>query len=133
MLKKLFLTTFIVFSVTTTLAGTTQTIPFTSNKDPIKVAQNQTFDIVLPSNATTGFSWKWNATQYDQNLVTLVSHKYVAPTNTKMLGAPGYEVWEFKAKAGNYRVVQVGHIVMEYQRPWEKTLGTKKTFIVHIR
>ena len=132
MLKKI-LSSLILFFAFSAFAGTTQTIPFTSNKDPIKVAQNQTFDIVLPSNATTGFSWKWDATQYDQHLVTLVSHKYIAPSNTKMVGAPGYEVWEFKATAGNYSVTQVGHIVMEYARPWEKTPGTKKTFIIHVK
>lgn len=46
------------------------------------------------------------------------------------MGAPGYEVWEFKAKAGNYRVVQVGHIVMEYARPWENTRNEKRLLFI---
>ncbi|MCX7125118.1 MAG: protease inhibitor I42 family protein [Gammaproteobacteria bacterium] len=132
MLRKI-LTTVLLTCTVTTFAGTTKTIPFTSNKTPIKTEQNKTFDILLQSNPTTGYSWKWDATKYAKNLVTLVSHKYVTPENKKLVGAPGYEVWEFKAKAGNYRVVQVGHIVMEYARPWEKTPGMKKTFIIHIK
>jgi predicted secreted protein len=116
-----------------TFAGTTQQVVLTSNKTPIHVAAGKTFDIVLASNQTTGYSWKWDKNTYDSNLISKVSHQYVAPSNKKLMGAPGYEVWTFTAKPAKYSVVQVGHIVMEYQRPWEKKPGTKKTFIVHIK
>lgn len=80
MLRKI-LTTVLLTCTVTTFAGTTKTIPFTSNKTPIKTEQNKTFDILLQSNPTTGYSWKWDATKYAKNLVTLVSHKYVTPEN----------------------------------------------------
>lgn len=131
MLKKIIFTTTLLSS-TAIFAQTTQPV-FTDNKTPINVKQNQTFTITLQSNPTTGYSWKWDANKFDRNLVSLVNHKYVAPDNKKMIGAPGYEMWTFQAKPGNYRVTQVGHIVMEYQRPWEKMPGAKKTFIVHIK
>ena len=132
MFKKVFLIFLIIFSVVSFADDNVQPV-FTDNKNPIKVSQGQTFAITLQSNATTGYSWKWDATTFDQNLVTLVSHKYIAPQNKKMVGAPGYEVWTFKAKPADYRVMQMGHIVMEYQRPWEKTPGTTKTFVVHVK
>src|SRR3990167_1582548 len=64
---------------------------FTSNKAPITVRQGHTFHIILQSNPTTGFSWKLKPTKEDQRLVSLVSQKYVASTDKKLVGAPGYE------------------------------------------
>lgn len=133
MLKKIFLGFFLLFSASIFA----QSSPvFTDNKTPIKVMQNQTFCITLPSNMTTGYSWKWHSNIFDSRLVSLVGHRYFAP-NTKLVGAPGYEVWTFKAnpsKSGQpYAVRQVGHIVMEYQRPWDKTPGKKQVFIVYVK
>ncbi len=107
---------------------------FTSNKKPIEVKQGQSFVITLQSNPTTGFSWQWKSNKFDQNVVALVDHKYVASKDRKLVGAPGYEIWTFKAKpiSGVHPVTQVGHIVMVYQRPWEKHSGMKKTFVVQV-
>ncbi|OGT51260.1 MAG: hypothetical protein A3E84_04085 [Gammaproteobacteria bacterium RIFCSPHIGHO2_12_FULL_42_13] len=136
MLKKVVI--FVLLAVTcAAFSKSASTAPqFTSNKKPIYVRQGQTFNITLQSNPTTGFSWKWKSTAYDRNLVSLVNQKYVAATDKKLVGAPGYEVWTFRAnktETGRYRVVQVGHIVMDYERPWEKNSALRKTFVVRIK
>lgn len=128
MLKKLTLTTIGIMFATNIFANT---ITFTSNKKPLLVLQNQPFDIKLQSNPSTGFSWK--LTSYQKPLVTFVGKKYSAPANKKLMGAPGYETFIFQAKKGNYRVNQVGHIVLTYARPWTKDGATKKTFIVIVK
>lgn len=107
---------------------------FTSHKKPIIVSQqNPTFTITQQSNPTTGFSWK--LISYDKNLMTFVSHKYVPPENKKLMGAPGYEVWTFTAVKPTvpYAVNQVGHIRMEYARPWTQQQVTKRNFVVIVK
>ncbi len=130
-MKKLILTTALCCAAITTFAMTHDITTFTSNKKPLFLAQNQTFEIKLQSNPTTGFSWK--LAFYDKPLVNFVGHKYVAPKNTKLMGAPGYETFTFQAKKANYAVNQVGHIVLEYARPWTTEGATKKTFKIIIK
>ena len=65
--------------------------------------------------------------------MTLVGHHYYPPTNKKLMGAPGYEMWTFEAKKANYAVNQVGHVRMTYARPWEKTKTQIVSFIVVVR
>ncbi|OGT45617.1 MAG: hypothetical protein A3E82_08970 [Gammaproteobacteria bacterium RIFCSPHIGHO2_12_FULL_38_11] len=125
MLKKLLFTT-------TLLCATATWAIVPAKTTALHVKQNQTFQIELVSNPTTGYSWHWEATKFEENLVTLVSHKYIASTHKKLIGAPGREIWTFKAKKGNYRVNQVGHITMTYSRPWEKNTPPAKTMTVTI-
>jgi len=133
MLKKTILMLSVLLSPLCFGQTATQTTQFTNNQTPIAVTQNKTFNITLPSNATTGYSWQWQATKFDKNVVSLVTHHYVAPNNNHMIGAPGYEVWTFKANAGQYSVTQVCHIKMIYKRPWEKSTGRTKTFVIHVK
>ena len=127
MLKKLFIS--ILFILTTPIFATPSQPIFTSPHDKIVVSEkNPTFTITLQSNPTTGFSWK--VVKYDTPLFTLMSHHFTAPTQKNKVGAPGYETWTFEAKKGNYRVAQVGHIVLEYARPWTKEQATQTVFTV---
>lgn len=130
MIKKLLLTTTLLTSLCAFPAENTPI--FNSPKNKIIVSQkNPTFTITLQSNPTTGFSWKLKS--YDKNLVTFVDHKFIAPQNKKLMGAPGYELWTFKANKGNYKVNQVGHVKMEYARPWTKEGATLKSFVVIVK
>ncbi|GEM_PF-1090015 len=103
---------------------------FSSPKNKIVVTeQNPEFTITLKSNPTTGYSW--DVAKIDDLIFKNTGHKYVAP-NTKLMGASGYEVWTFKAiypTTYKFRVNQVGHVVMEYKRPWEK--NEKPTVVEH--
>ena len=78
------------------------------------VTAGNTFTITLCSNATTGFQWSESAQISDQTVVQQTGHEFVSPANTGVVGAPGNEVWTFKAlKKGT------STITMEYSRPWE--------------
>lgn len=114
----------------------TQTAPvFTSHKKPIIVTPgNPVFNITVPSNPSTGYSWK--LADYDKFIFEPVSHKYVAPSNKKLMGAPGYEIWTFKAiypTTYKFRVNQVGHVRLEYARPWEKKNAPVTSFVVILK
>ncbi|AWG20919.1 hypothetical protein FFWV33_04860 [Flavobacterium faecale] len=68
-----------------------------------EVNKNETFDVPLISNATTGYSWKWVDNQTDKS-VQLITNTYI-PTKSgaEVIGGGGYEIWKFKAiKAGTY-------------------------------
>ena len=79
----------------------------------INVAAGNTFTVTLCSNATTGFEWSESAQISDTTVVQQTGHEFVAP-ETSLVGAPGNEVWTFKAlKKGT------STISMEYSRPWE--------------
>jgi predicted secreted protein len=53
------------------------------------------FSITLDSNPTTGYQWKL-AKPVTGTCVALVTNEFVRP-KSKMTGAPGKEVWKFKA------------------------------------
>ena len=94
------------------------------------------YTIQLKSNPTTGYSWF--ITYYDHKLLTLRDHKYVPP-KSDLVGAPGYEVWEFVATPEALKAPCVTTIKMVYARPWEisthniEELGREKVFNVTIK
>jgi inhibitor of cysteine peptidase len=78
------------------------------------VVAGNTFTVTLCSNATTGFQWSESAQISDQTVVQQTGHELMPPENTSLMGAPGKEIWTFKAlKKGT------STITMEYSRPWE--------------
>lgn len=84
----------------------------------VEVGAGDTLTVTLCSNPSTGFSWPESAQISDQTIVQQTDHKYVAPETeagaTPVVGAPGTEVWTFKAlKKGT------STIYVEYSRPWE--------------
>src|SRR3989338_3132934 len=127
MLKKIIFITALLFCATL-FANDNTTPQFTTRQKPIVVSQERTFTITLQSNPTTGFSWK--LVSYDKNLMAFVGHRYYPPTNKKLMGAPGYEVWTFQANKGNYAINVVGHVRMTYARSWEKTKTPLVSFMV---
>lgn len=130
MLKKIIILLNLIVCVAT--FADEKTPVFNSPKEKIVVSQKQpTFTITLQSNPTTGFSWKLG--KYDSKLVSFVSQQHVTPKNKKLMGAPGYDVWTFKAIKATYRVNQVGHITLIYARPWTKDGATKATFMIMVK
>ncbi|MBM4447422.1 MAG: protease inhibitor I42 family protein [Chloroflexi bacterium] len=80
----------------------------------VNVAAGDTFTVTLCSNATTGFKWSESAQISDQTVVQQTGHEFVAPDAKGLVGAPGKEVWTFKAlKKGT------STLSLEYSRPWE--------------
>lgn len=91
----------------------------------LSVASGNTFTVTLCSNATTGFKWSESAQIGDQTVVQQTGHEFLSPEKKGIVGAPGAEVWTFKAlKKGT------STIKMEYGRPWEG--GEKGVWIFNL-
>ena len=92
---------------------------------PFEVDIGQEFTISLESNASTGYQWRL-ADTLDGGILMLVSSEYEAP-ETDLPGAPGRELWTFKAIGKGET-----NIPLEYIRPWEEDVPPvdSKTFIV---
>lgn len=60
---------------------------------PINVAVNETWDIALPSNPSTGYSW---TVEYDDDHLELVNQSY-QPSGTGLIGSGGDEIFTFRA------------------------------------
>jgi len=90
---------------------------FNKQKDIVKditIAAGETFQVILSSNASTGFSWSENATIGDAAVLQQVTHDYNEPNASGVVGAAGTEVWTFKSlHTGSTTVTN------EYSRPWE--------------
>jgi len=81
------------------------------NGRTISVRPGAAIVVTLPSNPSTGYSWKLVAG--DGRVVRLVSHRYVPPAKA-IPGAGGHETWRFAAAAKG-----VVTIVLGYLRPWQ--------------
>lgn len=91
---------------------------YTEEKPVVLVTTQQTqFVIKLKSNPTTGYSWFLR--DHDADLIEPVAHRFLAPTDKKLMGAPGFEYWTFKVKPEAFKVPYVTNIRMVYSRPWE--------------
>ena len=75
-----------------------------------------TFTITLQSNPTTGYSWFLES--FDAGLLEAVLRRYLPPQSTAA-GAPGKEVWTFRARHGAFLVPRTSRIVFRYLRPWD--------------
>jgi inhibitor of cysteine peptidase len=80
----------------------------------VQVASGNSFTVTLCSNPTTGFQWSETAQISDQTVLQQIDHKFVSAEETGVVGAPGQEVWTFKAlKKGTTS------LSLEYSQPWE--------------
>ena len=86
----------------------------TSNR--LEVTLGQDFSVTLASNATTGYHWEL-AAPLDESVVKLVGSEYKTP-QTSALGAPGQEIWIFRAVGKGQTVID-----LKYVRPWEKDVA----------
>jgi len=88
----------------------------------VEVAIGDEFTMTLCSNPTTGYQWSESATISEPSVLQQVDHKFIPPEDKDLAGAPGQEVWTFKAlKAGTSTAS------FEYSRPWEG--GEKGTWL----
>ena len=118
------------FTPTPTLpptAETPNTLPEpTDNTQLITVQAGQTFDLVLPSNSSTGYHWEI-LPELDANLVEFVTQDYIAEQPV-MPGSGGVDVWTFRA-------VNTGDttIVLGYYPPGDSTDPDETvTFSIHV-
>jgi inhibitor of cysteine peptidase len=92
----------------------------------VEIAVGGTLTVTLESNATTGFQWELVSIS-DQSVLEKQSNTYNAPEDSGLVGAPGEEVWVFKAlKKGT------STISMAYSRPWEGGEQGAQTFTLSV-
>ena len=90
----------------------------------ITVKPGKQFQIALESNPTTGYQWRL-AQPLTALSVILVTNQFVRP-RTRLTGAPGREIWSFKAVQPGTTTIQ-----LEYVRSWEKDVApVRKTNVV---
>lgn len=93
----------------------------------VTVAAGDSFTVTLCSNPTTGFQWIEAATISDQTVVEQIGHQFIAPEDEELVGAPGKDVWTFRALGKGK-----GTISMEYGRPWEGGEKGEWTFVLKV-
>ncbi len=93
----------------------------------IVLSVGRTFEIVLPSNPTTGYSWTLLSDQ--PNVVENQSHQYVADASGRV-GVGGRTTWTLKARSHGEAI-----LTFTYQRPWEENVPPTKTvtFTISVR
>jgi inhibitor of cysteine peptidase len=80
----------------------------------VQVASGSLLTVTLCSNPTTGFQWSETAQISDQTVLQQIDHKLVSAEEPGVVGAPGQEVWTFKALEKG-----TASLSLEYSQPWE--------------
>jgi predicted secreted protein len=108
-----FLITFLISGVSSSVLS----VAVAAEKDATILVRQAlpTFTITLQSNPSTGYSWFLES--FDTGLLESVLHRYLPPESTAA-GAPGKEVWTFRARHGAFVVPRTSRIVFRYLRPW---------------
>jgi inhibitor of cysteine peptidase len=121
MLKKISLGLILVGLLNWTLADT-------SSPQNIQLSANQqTVDITLPANGTTGF--QWFVTGYDHDLLSLDNYRYAPNSNTKLMGAPGKATFTFNIDPRFYDAPQLTTVQFSYQQPWSPSANGSTTSV----
>lgn len=99
------------FTPTPTLPPTAETPnPLPEPTDPtqlLTVAPAETFDIVVPSNPSTGYSWSI-IPEPDENIVQLVGQNFLAE-QPLAIGSGGVDVWTFRAVNAGETTIALGY------------------------
>jgi len=108
-------------------AETPNTLPEpTDHTQLIIVTPGETFDLVVPSNPSTGYHWDI-IPELDENIVQFVEQNYIAEQPV-LPGSGGVDVWTFRAvNAGDTTVV------LGYYPPGNDTDPEEHvTFSIHV-
>jgi inhibitor of cysteine peptidase len=121
MLKKLSLALILTGSLTSLIANSPapQNIQLSANQ--------QSIDITLPANGTTGY--QWFVTGYDHDLLSLDNYRYAPNSNTKLMGAPGQAVFTFTVDPRFYDAPQITSIQFSYEQPWSPSQNASTTSV----
>ena len=95
-----------------------------ATKPDYEISVNQSFQIELAANPSTGYSWKWS-NQQAISIVDTAGINYVGD-NPGLTGSGGKAIWKFKGKKTG-----VDTLKLEYCRSWEpnSTVETKKIVV----
>lgn len=99
------------FTPTPTLPPTAETPnPLPEPTDPtqlITVTSGEAFDIVLPSNSSTGYRWHI-IPELDENIVQFVEQGYI-PEQPVIPGSGGMDIWTFRAVSPGETSIVLGY------------------------
>lgn len=104
--------------------GKTVMITQAQNQSKVKVKKDASFQVLLNANPTTGFDWR--ILSYDSTIIE-VKHKSFIKSDTQRMGAPGKQVFKFKAIAAG-----ITDLRLIYVRPWERATSEADSFRVQI-
>jgi inhibitor of cysteine peptidase len=118
------------FTPTPTLpptAETPNTLPEpTDHTQLIAVTASETFDLVLPSNPSTGYHWEI-VPELDENLVEFVAQDYIAEEPI-MPGSGGVDMWTFRALNTGDTTIVLGYYPPDNDTDPDETV----TFSIHV-
>lgn len=94
-----------------------------NNGDSIILKVNDTVEIKLESNPTTGYSW-FLSDAVDDAVVSVSDPGFIeSGKDEELVGAGGFEVFTVKALSPGKT-----EIILEYKRPWEEGVKPEDTF-----
>lgn len=93
----------------------------------IEMLNGGTLTVRLWSNPTTGYSWS-DAEITHLSVIEQVSRNFEKPTATGLVGAPGTDVWVFKAIDTGLAIIK-----MQYGRSWETDKLYHLTININVR
>lgn len=91
----------------------------------VTVPAGETFEVVLESNPTTGYSW--GAVEIPDCVEQEGESEYESDAPPTMMGAGGEETWRFTAVEPGE-----GTLLLEYRRPWEEEPDVAGTFEIEV-
>lgn len=77
--------------------------------------QQQTVEVSLPANATTGYQWFIKS--YDHDLLSLQGYRYTK-SNSNAVGSGGTAIFSFSVDPRFYDAPQMTTVSLAYQQPW---------------
>lgn len=99
------------FTPTPTLPATAETLNTlpepTDHTQLITVKAGETFDLLVPSNSSTGYHWEI-IPELDVNIVAFVEQGYI-PEEPVMPGSGGMDVWTFRAINAGDTTIALGY------------------------
>lgn len=130
--------TFVLIGCTTATATPAPTLPPppvetqdivlepTDHTQLITVRAGETFDLVVPSNPSTGYHWDI-VPELDANLVEFVEQNYFAEQPTTV-GSGGMEAWTLRALTAGDTTIVLGYYPPGNETDPEETV----TFSIHV-
>jgi inhibitor of cysteine peptidase len=104
-----------------------KTLTEINNGDSLNLKINDTVEIKLESNPTTGYSW-FLSDNVDETIVSVTSPEFMeSKKDEELVGAGGYEIFNVKAIAKGKT-----DIILNYERPWEEGVEPLETFEITI-
>lgn len=102
-----------------------------AQQSQVVTTQHPVATFKIRSNPSTGFTW--HVKSFNHDLLKIQSHKMERPDKDKQrMGAPGYEVWQFKAKKPAFRAPHAIPIQLIYARPWMVNSQSSKTKTLYV-